>query len=601
MSLSLIGLVIKNISGGDLTSPGEIQWPFKDVFGNPSVNSDGTLKNDSVVDINEINSRVVVSASDDFKELVINGQLIGIESDGFTELSIVETLSKIALATVNEIDEIFSSRVSSTRLTSSQNANIFADGKPGKLDTNGLSGWNFQNEFVGEKINWYYVYNQNAETTMTLDTLTSMYALVTIYNSRAFHFSVYTKRENDGLDYSWYRSRVNYELASGVFDGIDGETVLVYYGEEPKIFPELKKVELPYSETFSNGIQAGSEEVLFASMSTDSSASAGLYNFTAHNLGYENNGQRTSLIAKIGRDFNTIDTELTDLKNFKNAVELGRFFRGYVADESEMLGLSNPINLEYVARIDTETIFKYNGSAWVDTLVEISLTGIAGIEQEVVGYSNTHYIDLDGTNDYVELTGVDADILDYTAEWSVGFEIENVSSINDSSYTTLLSRGTNEITLRKGGSNWGVYYFANGNALAQANTWYAPTSGSKVLFVCTGTHLKYYLDGYLRASTSINSNVSHNNAVGDLNLGKKITKSYWYGGVNNLMIYKGTQLGVNQTSEYFSAQDVSTMSFYDDIIDFIPLGEGAYPVVNGLKSVISGELKNGSTSDFVQR
>ena len=43
------------------------------------------------------------------------------------------------------------------------------------------------------------------------------------------------------------------------------------------------------------------------------------------------------------------------------------------------------------------------------------------------------------------------------------------------------------------------------------------------------------------------------------------------------------------------------MSFYDDVLDFIPLGEGTYPNVNGLKSVISGELKNGSTSDFVQR
>ena len=487
------------------------------------------------------------------------------------------------------------------QLRSNRDANVFADSKNGRLDLNGLGGWNFQNEFQGEKINWYYVYNQNQDNEMTLSTLTSMYALVTIYNDRAFHFSVYTQRENDGQDYSWYRSRVNYELSSGLFDGLAGQTVLVYWGEEPEVFKSLNRVELPYSPTFSNGLQESDEVVLFAALSTDSSAAAYDYNFTAHTLSYINDSKLSNNLLSINYDFNNLNTELTDLKNFKNAVELGRFFRGYVADESEMLALSNPINLEYVARIDTETIFKYNGSTWVDTSVEISLTGIAGIEEEVVGYSNTHYIDLDGTNDYVELTGVDADILDYTAEWSVGFEIENVSSINDSSYTTLLSRGTNEITLRKGGSNWGVYYFANGNAVAQANTWYAPTAGSKVLFVCTGTHLKYYLDGYLRSSTSINSNVSHNNAVGDLNLGKKITKSYWYGGVNNLMIYKGTQLGVNQTSEYFSAQDVSTMSFYDDVLDFIPLGESTYPNVNGLKSVISGELKNGSTSDFVQR
>lgn len=486
-------------------------------------------------------------------------------------------------------------------LKSNRDANIFADGKAGKLDLNGLTGWNFQNEYQGEKINWYYVYNQNPNNTMTLDTLTSMYALVTIYNERAFHFSVYTKRQDDGLDYSWYRSRVNYELPSGLFDGLAGQTVLVYYGEEPTAFQELNKIELPYSETFSNGIQAGNEEILFAAISTDSSAAAGEYNFTAHNLAYTNDSETTTLITKIGRDFNFIDTEISTLTNFKNAVELGRFFRGYVADEAEMDSLTSPLEFQYVVRIDTETIWKYDGADWIDSLVEASLTGIAGVEEEVVGYSNTHYIDLDGTNDYIELNNVDTDVLDFTKEWSVGFEIENVSTINDSSYTTLLSRGTNEITLRKGGSNWGVYYFANGNAVAQANTWYAPSAGSKVLFVCTGTHLKYYLDGYLRANTAINANVSHNNPVGALNLGKKVYKSYWYGGVNNLMIYKGTQLGANQLAEYLSGADVSTMSFYDDIIDFLPLGEQPYPTVKGLKNVVTGTLENGSESDFVQR
>ena len=87
---------------------------------------------------------------------------------------------------------------STTRLASSRNSNISADGKSGRLDPSGLAGWYFENEYQGEKVNWYYVYNQNQDNVMTLKTLTSMYAVVTIYKEREFHFSVYTKRENDG-------------------------------------------------------------------------------------------------------------------------------------------------------------------------------------------------------------------------------------------------------------------------------------------------------------------------------------------------------------------------------------------------------------------
>ncbi len=488
----------------------------------------------------------------------------------------------------------------SNLILSNEDSTIYADAKKGLADSNNLSGWNFKNEYQGEKVNWYFLNSFLIDKQIKLSDLKGMYVVARIYNEKEFFFSVYTKRENDGNDVSWYRSRRTY-LTTDAFSGLAGQDVLVYWGEEPHFFPNLKRVKMEIDSFSTVGPQEDDEEILLGGLSTDSSAEAESYDFTAMAIGYKAGIHYVNSTPTVKTDLSPLNQDISVLTNFKNAVELGRFFRGYVADEVEMLALTNPLEFQYVVRIDTETIFKYDGANWIDSEVEASLTGIAGVEEEVVGYSNTHYIDLDGTNDFIELTGVDSDVLDFTKEWSIGFEIENVSSINDSSYTTLLSRGTNEITLRKGGSNWGVYYFANGNAIAQANTWYAPTSGSKVLFVCTGTHLKYYLDGYLRASTSINANVSHNNPSGDLNLGKKVYKSYWYGGVNNLMIRKGSELGSNQLTEYLTGQDVSSMSFYDDIIDFIPLGEGVYPSVNGLKGVVSGELKNGSSSDFVQR
>ena len=491
---------------------------------------------------------------------------------------------------------------STTRIASNRNANISADGKSGRLDPNGLAGWYFENDYQGDKINWYYVYNQNQENVMTLETLTSMYAVVTIYKEREFHFSVYTKRQDDGQDYSWYRSRVNYELTTA-FDGLAGETVLVYWGEEPTTFEDLKRVELPYDVTFSNGLQANSEEVLFASLSTDSNASALEYSFTAQTLGYINDGSDTNTITKIGRDFDLVDTEIATLKTFKEAVELGRFFRGFVSDEDGMNALPAPLRFEYVARMDTATIWEYNGTEWYDTLIVASLEGIAQEEDLVVLYSNTRYIDLDGLNDYVNVTGVPADVMGYAKEWSLSIQLAGaVSPINDSSYITLFKRGTNEITLRRGGSNWGLYAWINGysRASAQANTWYAPTANSTILIVSTPTHLKYYLDGVRIVNVAWQDAIHLNSQdySGDLQIGNSEHRANWFGGVNNLMVMEGgsSDLGKDQLAEFNAQDNVSNMSFYPSVTDFLCLGERPYPSVLGMKQVLEGTIENSTES-----
>ena len=176
-------------------------------------------------------------------------------------------------------------------------------------------------------------------------------------------------------------------------------------------------------------------------MSTDSSTAAGLYNFTAHNLGYENNGQITSLITNIGRDFNNIDTEISTLKTFKEAVTLGRFFRGYVAEQAGMDALTTPSKFEYTARMDTATIFEYDGTDWYDTEIEASLEGITQEEELVLSYSNNKYIDLDGVNDYINITGVPEDVMTYGKEWSISVQLAGaVSPTNDGSYITLFKK-----------------------------------------------------------------------------------------------------------------------------------------------------------------
>ncbi len=228
------------------------------------------------------------------------------------------------------------------------------------------------------------------------------------------------------------------------------------------------------------------------------------------------------------------------------------------------------------------------------------------IHLAILGAPDSHFINLDGSNDYLEMYDVPAGVLDFTSSWAVGIELENVSTINDSTYTTLFSRGTNKITLRKGNGNWGCYFYANNNSVAQANTWVAPTAGSKVLFTCNGTQVKYYLNGSLRSTTTLNATnvASHNDASGNLLYGKGFgNSSHWFGGINNMLVMTDpTALGSNQVTEYFGSKDVTKMSFYaNDVTDFLPLGERDYNTLLGTKGAITGALHNSDPSGFEAR
>jgi len=493
---------------------------------------------------------------------------------------------------------------------------IYADGQKGTQDPDGIEGWYFRNSAsLTNKINWYYINNFSITSSMTISTLTGGYAVIFVRSETVAPFlNFYTKRKNDGQDVSWYRSRVVYNDPN-ILTGYLNQNVVIYWGTEPNVYPDYPKLELPL-DTFSTvGLRESDEEIYLASLSTSTNYAAGSFEFTAKSIGYFNDGQHINLPCVSHTDLGALESRVTDLEvlsQFLIAADLGRYFRGYVSSQANMEALANPIDYNYVARTDTGTIWRYLSGAWSDTTITISNEEIAALDVEAAGYSNTHYIDLDGTNDYVDLdTGVNANVLDYTQTWALGFEIESVTSINDSSYTTLWKRGGNELTLRKGGTNYGIYAFANGNSVGQSNTWRYPQPGSKVLFVCNGTQLKYTiyspnLDEVKTFTMTLNqTNVTnHNNPSGNLEIGQMGARgSNWYGGINNAFIMEGagSDLGMEQIAEYFGGQDVTLMSFYEEIEDFLPLGEDTYPAVTGTKGVISGNLINGTASDFVAR
>ena len=113
------------------------------------------------------------------------------------------------------------------------------------------------------------------------------------------------------------------------------------------------------------------------------------------------------------------------------------------------------------------------------------------------------YVFLDGTDNYIDFDNANADVLWIfllVRNGHVGFKCNGVSGVVDYDKSTLWRRGKNEITLVRGGSNWGLYVYCDGASIGQANTWYAPQDDSTIVFTFDGTKLRYYIDGALRST-----------------------------------------------------------------------------------------------------
>ena len=628
--MSLVGLIIKNISGGDLNPPGNVQWSPSDINGIIALNVDGTLKSGSTINLYDSNGRVVIAEDNELKELVIEGKLEGYDDDGLTPLTIEQTISRIAIATVSEIEGL---------ITGSFGLNTYFRGFFSDLNeiddlVNNLSG--------------DYVVNQS---TSTIFQYVNGAWVDTSVSANVINLSNVGNGTNSNTEGGVILNPIEGEISIKTLDYI-GSSVgpdQVYYKNngsragrggilfEEKIYNAgewftFDGLRLGLGgKGFGLGLtKAGSVDADDLGTQYDIGGAHSNYEddlFTNHNTVGKGCVVTLQFYPTYLWTYNTINSKGWKYNGnwgkMNNNVDLGGFynnpaggkmrigidddltFKMQVFDSGEwktVMYSSEPAD----ARADGYRLVwnPYYGQSQLNVLPSVTTLGSSN-GGATPTYANTHYISLDGTNDYIELDGVDTDVLDYTKEWSLGIEIESVSSVNDSSYITLYKRGKNEITLRKGGSNWGFYAFADGLSVAQANTWYAPSAGDKILIVSTATHIKYYLNGMLRANISYNqTNIgNYNDASGKLSVGEKFKKAYWYGGLNNLMIMvgAGSNLGVESRTEYFGDGDVSQMTFYSDVLDFLPLGESSFPNVGGLKSVVSGELKNGTESDFVQR
>ena len=417
------------------------------------------------------------------------------------------------------------------------NANVYADGQKGMPDPTGItSGWHFKNtDDITNKVNWYYVGNTNPNVNFIRSNFNNQYAVVDVRAGLSPYFVLYTVPEGDGNDAAaWFRSRVVYAPTGYDISAYVGQTIVLYWGQEPSLFLTLPRVECTFDSFSSVGPQGANELVSFGNLSTSSSYPEASYDFVVSNLGF------------------TLD-------NAEQKYEL----------------------------VATPTV---------------SAGGASGPD-----YSNGAYIILDAVNDYVALTNTGS-VLDYTSTWAIGISLEEVSALNNSQFMSLFRSGNNSISLRKGGTNWGIYAANGYYSVAQANTWYAPSQGSKILIQCNGNKLEYWLDGTRRANMTMNATYrdqsSHVNDSLDIGHGGVAfgqgTHQYWEGGIDNCMI-SYNWLSNADIAEFFSSDDVTQMSFYNSVRDFVPMGEQGYPNVVGTKNNVTGTLVNGTAEDFIAR
>ena len=232
------------------------------------------------------------------------------------------------------------------------------------------------------------------------------------------------------------------------------------------------------------------------------------------------------------------------------------------------------------------------------------------------GNQASRYIELDGANDYIEFTSLQGgteNVLDWSKDWSIGLTLVGLTeTTSDNKLMTLFSNGNNAIFLRRGGTNWGMYVTGDANLQHGANTWYAPTATSRLLFTYDAStyRLKYYLGEpasgtyALRANLLVNANTRVNQVGNSLCIGKGVntnlgTSALWDGGVNNLIISDQVLVGP-QVDEFFQTGEAFTEhEYYADLTTYARLGEDTYPNVVDTKSNATGVLVNGAANDFV--
>lgn len=164
------------------------------------------------------------------------------------------------------------------------NASVFADGRQGVADPSSRSGWYFANSTAGHKINWYF-YDGIKFANLRLSEF-SAFAVVTYDTTKTLlgFFAVYTVPTGSG------DARPGFAHSAIVYSAqtpqpVIGTKYLVYFGQNPPIYPNLPRIQLAKNNAASFGDQGANERVLTVAYMTDSGAGVNTVRLVAERLG----------------------------------------------------------------------------------------------------------------------------------------------------------------------------------------------------------------------------------------------------------------------------------------------------------------------------
>ena len=217
-------------------------------------------------------------------------------------------------------------------------------------------------------------------------------------------------------------------------------------------------------------------------------------------------------------------------------------------------------------------------------------------------YSDTHYVEFDGTNEDVALAGGASlgNVLDLSTDWSFGFKIASTwNPTGADSKDTVLRNGQNSFYIRGANTGNAAPYIQNGTTYQGQNTWNPAVAGDYVTITydAATNRARYYRNGSLVGG-------GWNLTLGDASDGTMSLATgggwgnYLAGGLDRVW-FCDRRLTDAEASETAVSVNPDTWSFWDDVIDFLLMGEGTFPSIDGLKSVVSGVMQNGEPGDFV--
>lgn len=222
------------------------------------------------------------------------------------------------------------------------NAEVYADAEPGIKDPTGAlrDGWYYYNQNAGEKINWYF-FDGTTQGTVTLGDV-SGYAVMTFDSTASAPIiAVYSFPTGTGDIFPGFaHSRVVYD-GPMVPAPVTNQKYVVYFGENPPIFPELPRIQLSYVAATSAGDQDPSEIVLTLALGSNSSEPVGDVQYMVEHLGVYSPTvkQNAQLRIRVASQLD-LDTHVSDTTN-PHSVTASQVGLGNVDNTSD---LNKPIS-----------------------------------------------------------------------------------------------------------------------------------------------------------------------------------------------------------------------------------------------------------------